>query len=340
MIIAGDVGGTKTLLSFYKFSEENPNSRKNTISDLEIVHTEKYESIKYNSLEEIVEEFITTYSLHCEVACFGVPGPVIEGVVKATNLPWKISENNLETVNKIRKVKLVNDLQAVAVAIPYLNEDDVYTLNRGIKHDLSKLDTYLSVVIAPGTGLGQATLCTIGGKSYSFPSEGGHIDFAPRNQLEEDLLNHLLKRLKRVSLERILAGPGIINVYNFLRDTNVLSADKNIEEKFLVEDISKAITEGALISKDPLCVKTLDMFTSILGSHAGNMALLYMPQGGVYLGGGIPPKIIEKLTDGQLLKEFVFKGRLSSVVEETPLYIIKDDKCAVTGASHIAKLLL
>jgi glucokinase len=331
MILAGDTGATKTVLTYFEIID----------GKLRKVVEERYKSTEYNSLEEIIQSFLDEQSFTPQYACFGVPGPVVNGEVKVTNLPWRINEQSLKEQFNLTAVKLVNDLVAVAAAVPYLQNEDLYTLHRGVSSACALDEDCLSVVIAPGTGLGQALIGKFAQRNAEFGSEGGHIDFAPRNSVEIDLLQHMLKRLKRVSLERVLSGMGISNIYDFLSETNVIKPNPSVEERFVSKEAKpRVIGEEALTGSDPLCIKTIDIFVSILLSHAGNIALSYIPKGGIYLGGGIPPKLLDRLKKEDIAKDYLDKGRLSQVVEETPLYVINDDKCAVKGAGYIAKRLM
>lgn len=326
MILAGDIGGTKTLLSLYAFEG----------GALEPRVSKKYDSGQFSSLDVMVRTFLDKECrAEAEAACFGVPGPVSEGQVRTTNLPWHLSEKELAKTLRIPRVKLVNDLVAFASGAMRLPAESLDVLHKGT----SFADANVSAVIAPGTGLGQAAVHFVNGTPHILGSEGGHADFAPRNETEMALLTYLLTKLKRVSVERLLSGPGLFHIYSFFRDTGRGEESPEIANLFSTSDPSKVISEAAMSGSDELCVKSLDLFVSMLGSHAGNMMLTYMSTRGVYLGGGIPPKIISKLQDGRLVENYLLKGRLSPMVEATPLYVIKDDRTGLHGAAYLASTL-
>lgn len=326
MILAGDIGGTKTLLSLYAF--EGGTLRPKV--------SQKYDSAHFASLDVMVRAFLEK---ECgskpDAACFGVPGPVSEGQVRTTNLPWHLSESELSRSLDISKVRLVNDLVAFASGAMRLPDESLEVLHKGN----SFADANVSAVIAPGTGLGQAAVHFVNGTPLILGSEGGHADFAPRNEVEMALLTYLLTKLKRVSVERLLSGPGLFHIYSFFRDTKRGEESAEIASLFSSSDPSKVIAEAALSGSDELCTMALDLFVAMLGSHAGNMMLTYMSTRGVYLGGGIPPKILSKLRDGSLVENYLTKGRLSPMVEATPLYVIKDDRTGLHGAAYLASTL-
>lgn len=324
MILAGDVGGTKTRLAIYS---ENG-------KELVRGETKRYESAKFPGLKEIVKEFFASVgNLRVTQACFGVPGPVSEGIAKTTNLPWTLSELELSKALDIPKVKLINDLAAVASAIPYFSEDELLTLHPGTKDR----DKSFFAVLAPGTGLGAAFLFHDGVKYHPLPSEGGHQDFAPNSEMEMELLRYLWKTYPHVSLERVLCGSGLLNIYNFLKDTGYAPEPPELKKRFSEEAAPAVISNAGLKGEFELCTRALDIFASCLGAEAGNLVLTLMCTGGVYLGGGIPPKITPKLSEGVTVKSYLEKGRLSNVVQKTPLYVIKDDHAALLGSAYLAR---
>ena len=326
MFLAGDIGGTKVRLSL--FSVEGARLSSSSI--------ERYECKNYPSFDAIIQDFLSKISVRVEAACIGVAGPVADGAVRATNLPWELSEKILSSSLGIPHIKLVNDLVATASVIPHLCEADVVTLYSGCE----KRERRMSAVVAPGTGLGQATILHEGGAHYVISSEGGHIDFAPTNDTEYALLKHLQGRFKRVSVERLLSGPGILNIYDFYKTASGIPESSSIAERMERENPSAVISQAGIRGEDELCMKTMDLFTSVLGSHCGNVVLTFMSTAGVYLGGGIPPKIIEKLSTDLFLDAYRTKGRLSPLVEATPVMMIKDDHAALHGAAWIARDLL
>lgn len=325
MILAGDIGGTKTLLALYEIVND----------DIFLRTKEKFESRNFNSFEDILSKFAGSNS-HIDAAVLGVPGPVLNGEVKLTNLKWKLSETKISDEFNIGKVKLINDLGATAYSIPYLNEKELIQINKGS----TKTAVERFAVLAPGTGLGEAFLICEGNEKMILSSEGGHTDFAPKNDLEIELLKYLLKKHKRVSYERIISGSGLANIFDFLVEYGYGVPNEETLERFKDDDKSQVISEMALSGKDKLCCDSLEIFASILGSHAGNLVLTNLTTGGVYLGGGIPHKIKSVLLSEIFLASFKNKGRLSSLLEATPVYIINNNEAALKGASLYAKSLI
>jgi len=326
MILAGDIGGTKTLLALFETNGDR----------LIELKSKKYVSGEFKNLETIISDFLNGQQVSPESAAFGIPGPVVRGKVKSTNLPWILDEKELIDKTGIPKIKLVNDLAATAYDIPYLRSNELITIKEGSKEKESER----VVVIAPGTGLGQAFLVCEGNKKIVIPSEGGHSDFAPSNELETELYLYLFKKFNHVSYERIISGSGLPNVFDFLVESNFASPNDETIERMNKEDRASVISELALSKKDKVCEKALDIFISVLGSHAGNLVITMMATGGVYLGGGIPHKILPKLQDGAFTKRFVTKGRLKEVVDATPVYVINNNYAALNGAARIAGSLI
>lgn len=324
MILAGDVGGTKTRLALYSI-EGGKLTRQ---------QMERYESSAFKSLEEIISKFLEGKNASPTAACFGIPGPVVNGTVKVTNLPWTLSEKEISEKLNIPKVKLVNDLFATAAAVPFLAGDDLLTLHKG--NELGS--NGVAAVIAPGTGMGQAILSMQNGKATPLASEGGHANFAPTNDLEIGLLKYLKeKKGEHVSVEHVICGPGLVNIYNYLKDTGVSTEPAELTEAFKNEAPAAVITKFAQEGKFEICVKALDIFVNALGAHCSNFLVSTLATGGIFLGGGVPPKIIKKLQDGTILKSYMAKGKMQKTVEGTALYVIKDDHAALTGAAHLAK---
>jgi len=326
MILAGDVGGTKTRLALYEIESGKPKR----------LLVEKFESKGAKSLEDIVAQFLSAQKVEGKVksACLGIPGPVVKGTVQLTNLPWFINEKKMSEQLKIPTVKLVNDLVATIAAVPSFTQDDLVTLHPG-KPDREK-SAY--AILAPGTGLGQGFMVmTEDGKLHPYASEGGHVEFAPKSDLEFDLLKYMQRKLKkRVSIERVLCGPGIVNIYSFLKDLGYNDEPPELKEEIAVADAAAVIARTGIAGEFEICVKALDMFSTLLGSQAGDVVLSFLATGGMYLGGGIPPKILPKLQDGGLVEAYLKKGRMSPLVDSTPLYVIKDDHAALLGGATIA----
>ncbi len=324
MILAGDIGGTKTVISLFEEVGEC----------LRAVREEKFPSQSHGGLEEILDRFLRAeHSPALRAACFGVAGPVVEGRSEATNLPWVIDAKTLERTLNLRGVSVINDLVATAYGIPLLTSEEVCVLNEGHSHREGNM-----ALIAAGTGLGEAVLFWDGKKYRGVASEGGHADLAPRNALEIELLQYLLSKFHRVSYERVVSGPGILNIYAFLKRAGYAEESPWLAEKLSEGDPSAAITQVALARQSDLCVKTLHLFVSLYGAEAGNLALKALSTGGLYVGGGIAPKILDLLKDGTFMAAFTDKGRLSPVLKNMPVQVILNDKTALFGAARYATL--
>jgi glucokinase len=322
MILAGDVGGTKTRLALY-------NERNRLLEPLD---TATYASRAFASLEDVVRQFLKERKATVERAGIGVPGPVVQGEVKTTNLPWTIREADIARVTGTPKVKLVNDLVATCSAIPNLPADSLLTIHAATP----AADAMVSAVLAPGTGLGQAYMLRGGGISQVLPSEGGHASFAPENELESELLSYLRQKHDRVSYERVLSGQGLVSIYEFLKQAGYAEEPEELRQKMTGDNPAAVIGAEGQAGHYELCVRALAIFAAVLGSQAGNLVLTLMATSGLYIGGGIPPKIIAALTDGKLEAAYLHKGRLSGIVKNTPLYLICDDRAALTGAAQLA----
>lgn len=310
MFLAGDIGGTKTHLAFFENEIKTPTK------------TQKYVSKDFSSLSEIVKEF-TKETQTVEKAAFGIAGPVSEGVCKTTNLPWTIDSKDLAKELKTDKVALLNDLEANAWGIKVLSEEDFYVLNQGKENPKNN-----QALVSAGTGLGEAGLYFDGKLHRPFACEGGHCDFSPRNEREIELFRYLNKQFGHVSYERILSGPGLENVYQFLLN------EKELDKKKLE---AKKISEKALEETCPICEEALDLFISIYGSEAGNAALKFFALGGVFIGGGIAPKLIDRLKDKDFMTSFVNKGRFESLLKDIPVKVILNPLTALFGAGYFAK---
>ena len=321
MILAGDVGGTKVHLGLYDFTE----------GKLQCTRDKQYPAREYSGLEEIVKEFLGADTV--TAACFGVPGPVRNGRLRLTNLPWTLDSRELAAGLVIDHVFLINDLEANGYGIAELSADQIYTLSDG---DASQ--TGNRALIAAGTGLGEALLIWNGHIHVPNPSEGGHSDYAPRNEDEIDLLRFLKQKYNgRISFERVISGMGLTNIYEFLREVRGMAEPVWLAERMAAEDPNAVITELALAAKSEICEKTLDMFVSAYGAEAGNLALKLLSVGGVYIGGGIAPRILEKLKDGTFMKAFTDKGRLSQLLINMPVRIILESRAALLGAAAYAE---
>jgi glucokinase len=324
LILAGDVGGTNTRLGLFEISQGR----------LRPLFEKIFLSKNYRGLENVLRDFLRGKK-GIAAACFGVAGPVTQEVVIATNLPWWIDLQSLQKVLALKKMEVINDLVANAYGISVLKKRDFETLNAG------KAKKGNQALISAGTGLGEAILFWDGKHHVPSPSEGGHIEFGPRNRLEVELFNYLSERFDHVSYERVLSGAGLFHIYQFLKDSKRFGNEPSwLFEKMKEEDPAEVISEVARLKKNKLCSKALDLFTSIYGAAAGNLALQVMAMGGIYIGGGIAPKIIWKLKDGTFMKGFKDKGRLSRIVANIPVNVIMNEKTALLGAASRAANLI
>jgi glucokinase len=323
MIVAGDIGGTKTVIALYE----------RTTSGLRQVSEHVYPSAKYDSLEAILSEFTRDQpGLELENACFGIAGAVIEGRVHATNLNWDVTESALEKMLKCH-VRLLNDLQATAYGVRYLAKDEIVVLNSGAS---PKPKANIGV-IAAGTGLGEAILCWDGTRHHPMATEAGHAAFAPSDDREIELLRYLQKQYgQHISNERVCSGPGFHNIYLFLRDSGFAPEPDWLKQKLASGDPSAEIAEVGLAGKDKLCEETLQVFSSIYGAEAGNLALRSLALGGVFLAGGIAPKLLKVLQDGSFIKAFVNKGRFSEMLGRIEVCVALNPHAPLIGSAHFA----
>lgn len=323
MLLAGDIGGTKTVLAIF----EEGAADFDHIPLFEAV----FPSSQFDSLEAIIHEFLKDKAVDLNSACFGVAGPVVGHQAEITNLDWLIDAQAIGKMLGVNTV-LLNDLEAIANAVPHLEPEDLYVLNDG-----SPSPDGAKAVIAPGTGLGEAFLVWDGQRYESYPSEGGHAAFAPTSSLQLELLDYWLKRLNHVSYERLCSGIGIPNIYRFLRDSG-----RYEEASWLREDLAEAkdptpvIVNAAIEETAEICVETLNLFMEILAGEAANLALKVLATGGVYLGGGIPPRILPQLESSRFMEVFRNKGRFSEMMDTMPVYVIRNPKVALFGAAYEA----
>jgi glucokinase len=328
MILAGDVGGTKVHLALYNFA----GGRLATVRD------HKFPSDEFATLDDVVRAFLAQAGDKQEeivAACFGCPGPVRDGRLTLTNLPWTLDERDLQKSLGIEHIFLINDLEANGYGIPELAPESVFTLHQGDPGAVGHRG-----LVSAGTGLGEALLIWDAKtqRHRPLPSEGGHCDFAPRNEREIALLNYLLRRLQgRVSCERVVSGLGIKNVYAFLRDDQKMEEPAWLRERMAGEDPNAVIGQCGEDGSSEICFETLRMFASSFGAEAGNVALKVLAMGGIYLGGGIAPKILKTMQNGEFTRAFLDKGRLSPLLEALPVRIILDDTCALLGAAAFAE---
>lgn len=325
MILAGDIGGTNIRLALFRCHENG----------FKLFREDTLLSRNYGSLIEAVKTFLLQDKALIRSACFGVAGPINQGKCKMTNLPWLIDTKELIKYLGISLVVLLNDLEATAYGVLKLTDKEFHTLNIGVP-DLQGN----RAIIAVGTGLGKAILFQNGTTYLPVATEGGHCDFAPRNAIEIALLEYLLKRYSRVSYERVLSGSGLFNIYQFLKKTGRGEEPAWLSERLTTESPGAVISEVALAGKSTLCIKALNLFVTLYGAEAGNLALTTMATGGIYVGGGIAPKIIQKLIDGTFMKAFCDKGRYSAMLHRIPVHVIMNDKAALLGAAHVAQKAL
>jgi glucokinase len=320
MILAGEIGATRTRLAAFE-TEGN---------QLQCAVEKTYMSQQHDGLPGILAHFIKTEGIPVHSACFGVAGPVRAGRSKISNLPWVIDAREIAKQLRLNSVGLLNDMEAYAYGIDGLESKDFITLSEGAEGAEGN-----RAVISAKTGLGMAGLYWDGFRHHPFACEGGHADFAPRNDLQMELLSYLQKKYGRISCERILSGPGIKNIYDFLRD-----AHKAEEPEWLRTQMSTApdppalISQMALESKSAICDQTLSIFVSVFGAETGNCALNFMSTGGIFIGGSIAAKIIRKMNDPVFLESFLDKGRMGTILKDMPVKIVANDDSGMIGAAR------
>jgi glucokinase len=319
LLLAGDIGGTKTALAVYS-AEQGPRA---PLAQCQLP------SRKYASLGVMVREFLTGTGLTVERASFAVAGPVIAGASKVTNLAWALDQTELEAELDLESVELLNDLEAIGDSVPTLESPDLSILNRG-----EAVAGGARAVIAPGTGLGEAFLVWDGARYRAFPSEGGHADFAPTSEPETGLLLYLRHRFGHASVERVCSGPGLLNIYHYLRESGSTPESPELARGLAAAEYGPALIGGAALrpDPDPLSRAALELFVSILGAEAGNLALKVLSLGGVYLAGGIPPRILPALQDGRFMRAFTAKGRMGELLARVPVSVVALE-AALLGAA-------
>ncbi|GIW06437.1 MAG: glucokinase [Dehalococcoidia bacterium] len=322
MLLAGDLGGTKTNLAII----DPAKGPRTPLAEA------TFASAQFPSLEAMVRQFLADHPVKLRSASFGVAGPVVAGTATITNLPWVLRESELAAALKLREVRLINDLEAIASAVPHLTNDDVEPLAPGRPEKGGAI-----AVIAPGTGLGEAFLVWDGERYVPHPSEGGHCDFAPTNALQLELLGWLGRDGSHVSYERVCSGLGIPNLYAFLRQRGTPEPDWLRGRIAAAHDPTPIILNVALQEDPPqICLETLNLFVDILAAEAGNLALKVLATGGLFFGGGIPPRLLSILTADRVLPVLRDKGRLAAVMERIPVSIITNPKTGLLGAAYAA----
>jgi glucokinase len=330
-LLAADIGGTKTLLALAEWND----------GQLNIVREHRYDSGDYPLFEAIVTDFLARLAPEqrpIQRACFAVAGPVIAtqdgAAARITNLPWRLDSRRLADEFGLPAVRLINDFQAVGYGIEVLVENDLVTLQAGRARAGAP-----RVVLGAGTGLGTALLVWDGARYRVLPTEGGHVDFAPNGARQQRLLAWLAQRHGHVSIERLLSGPGLATIYEFLCGEEPQRVDAELAERMRTQDAAAAISEYAMSHGDGLADEALALFVSIYGAHAGNLALLTLPHGGLYVAGGIAPRILARLSDGRFLAAFNDKGRMAHLTAEIPVAVVINSKVGLLGAAHYAATL-
>jgi glucokinase len=321
MILAGDIGGTNTRLGLF----ESGGQRMRALA------TMSYPSLEYDSLDAIVRQFAAAHPQRVDRACLAIAGPVKDGKVATTNLAWTVDAARLATQLGLRSVELINDLEAIGHGLQQLRPDDVETLSPGAADAGGN-----RAIIAAGTGLGEAG-CYFDGRAHRpFACEGGHADFAPRNETEVELLHFLLRKFERVSYERVLSGSGLFELYQFLHQSGRGEEDPALTETLYQQAHPAPIVRAALERRSQRCELALELFISIYGAEAGNLGLKLMARGGIYVGGGIAPRIIERLRGSAFLDALRAKGRMRALLESMPVHVILNSDVGLAGAAHYA----
>ena len=324
VILAGDVGGTKTNLALFQIEA----------GDLVPLKEKSYPTIKYKSFLEMVSIFHTDDMPRINGICLGVAGPVTQGKVYGTNFPWAIDSEEISRELHIRSVSLINDMEANAYGLAALQDKDFETLMYGSKIRGN------AALISPGTGLGEAGMFWDGSHYHPFACEGGHCDFSPRNELDIKVLQYFRKKYEHVSWERLLSGPGILDLYLFLRQISGIKEPQWLRNEMSTKNPSATITGTAMEGKDSVCVETLDTFIRFLAIEAAQLALKYKATGGIYIGGGILPKIITGINREIFYNNFVQSGRLNALLEMVPVKVILNEKTALLGAAYYGAMSL
>lgn len=326
-VLAGDVGGTKTNVALYEATADGVKELKN----------ERYPSSDYTSCIDIIKQFLTAHQLAApDRICLGVAGPVLNGKVDLTNLNWLLDSKELSAATGVQAVSLINDLEATAYGLPLLAADDFITIHAGDETMKGN-----AAIIAPGTGLGEAGLYFNGEYHFPFPTEGGHADFSPRTDVDIALLQFLQKEYGIVSWEKVVAGPAIVDIYRFLRDVQQMEEPAWLKQQLeeIAQD-SAVISKAALEQATPICVETMALFTKYLAREASNLVLKLKATGGLFLGGGIPPKIAPLLLHKDWMEQYMDCDRMQHLLQNVPIRLIKNDKSALLGAAYFGAYLM
>ncbi|MBD3162990.1 MAG: glucokinase [Candidatus Eisenbacteria bacterium] len=317
-VLAGDVGGTKTLLAIFEKDAGRPRA----------LHEQRVRSDSKESLGAIVRAFLEENPTEVAAACFAVAAPIAGDRFHGPNLPWSIPVRTFGAEIGIQPAEVINDFRAVGYGLTVLQDDDLVVLQEGKRRERGPI-----ALLGAGTGLGQAFVTWEGDQPRAHPSEGGHTDFAPRSDREHRLLAALRRRFGRVSWERVVSGPGLVNLYRFLVDEEKVPTASSVVEEMKRDDPAAVISQRGLAGDDEACVAALDLFASAYGAEAGNLALTSLATGGVYVAGGIAPKILEKLKDGTFVRAFREKGRLGELLASIPVSVIVNPKVGLLGAA-------
>lgn len=317
-ILAADVGGTKTNLALFQV-----NNRK-----LITINETKYPTKNYNSLLDIIKHFKKHNPITIDSICLGAAGPVINGKVQGTNFPWSIDSDEISKELLVSSVSIINDMEANAYGLPLIGEKDLEIIHKG-----NNISGNVAI-ISPGTGLGEVGLYWDGTNYHPFSSEGGHCDFCPRNDMEIDLLKYMQKKYNHVSWERVLSGPGIYDTYQFLINYRKQSIPEHIKQRMLSENPASVITNLAILGKDLICLETLNLFTKFLAVESAQLALKMKTTGGIFIGGGIVPKIIKGMDKTLFKSNFIQSGRLNKLLEMVPVKVILNEKTPLLGAAY------
>lgn len=321
-VLAGDIGGTKTILAFAEVLGNR----------VRLLEERRFPSRDYPSFFALAREFVSAPLAEPLPACFGVAGPVAAGRARVTKLPWVLEDRAIQTELGLPRVGLINDFAAITRGIEALGREDLEPLNPGEPDPAGPI-----AVLGAGTGLGEGFLIRNGGRKLVIPSEGGHVDFAPRNELEIEFLRYMLKKYRRVSYDRVVSGPGLADIYRFFRDTGRESESDELAQAIAAEgDPAPLLTRFAAERGDPLAVAAVELFVAIYGAEAGNLALKVIATGGVYLAGGITPHVIDRLKGEGFRHAYSEKGRLSPVVMAIPVFAIINPKVGLLGAALAA----
>ena len=326
-VLAGDIGGTKTNLAFYQATE----------TGLNMLNAGRYPSADFTSCTAILQQFLSDNQCPSpDRICLGVAGPVLDGKVNLTNLSWDIDIKEVKSVMGVEAVFLLNDLESMAYGLAGLTEQDLITLHAGNENSTGNM-----AIIAPGTGLGEAGLYWNGANHFPFPTEGGHTDFAPRTDLDYELLKFLQNEYGVVSYEKVVAGPAIVDIYRFLRDVKKMEEPAWLQQALEQEQQDSAVISGAAIEqKAAICVETMALFVRYLAREASNLVLKMKATGGLFLGGGIPPKIAPLLLQPQFMEHYMDCDRMQHLLETVPIRIIKNDKTGLIGAAYYGAFLM